>query len=70
MTKAPPLYPQAIAEIYGKDASSAACMLGIVQRAMRRAGVDESAVRAFVAEAKSGDHTHMLRTCAAWVTVR
>lgn len=63
-----PRYPEIEVQLTGRDGNAFA-ILGEVQRALRRAGVEPDEIDAFRAEATSGDYDHLLRTCMAWVEV-
>lgn len=63
-----PKYPDVFVQLSGNDGNAFA-ILGAVQAAMRRAGIDRSEQEAFIAEATSGDYDALLRTCARWVEV-
>ena len=59
-------YPDIQVRLVGEDGNAFA-ILGRVSKALKRAGVDRSDIDKFMAEAKSGDYNHLLRTCMAWV---
>ena len=59
-------YPDIKVRLVGEDGNAFA-ILGRVSKALKRAGVDRSDIDKFMAEAKSGDYNHLLRTCMAWV---
>jgi hypothetical protein len=61
-------YPDIEVQLTGED-GNAFFILGSVQKALRRAGVDAEEVNAFYAEATSGDYDHLLQTCMEWVSV-
>lgn len=61
-------YPDVTVQLSGEDGNAFA-ILAAVQRALRRAGIDEDEVSAFLTEAKSGDYDHLLQTAMAWVEV-
>jgi hypothetical protein len=63
-----PKYPEVKVELTGHD-SNAFMILGRTVKAMRRAGLDESEIQAFMAEAKSGGYDHLLATVERWVEV-
>ena len=48
-------------KLVGEDGNAFA-ILGRVQKAMRRAGVDKVAIAAYMNEAMSGDYNHLLAT--------
>jgi len=61
-------HPEAQVRLTGTDGNAYA-ILGAVRTALRTAGhADE--VDAFLAEAPSGDYSHLLATCMRWVTVQ
>lgn len=61
-------YPQVKVKLTGTDGNAFA-VLGTVSKALRRAGVADAEVKAFYAEATSGDYDHLLQTAARWVEV-
>jgi hypothetical protein len=63
-----PKYPHITVELAGQD-GNAMVILGLVTRAMKRAGLPEEEMDAFAAEARSGNYDHLLQTCMAWVSV-
>ena len=60
--------PEVHIQLTGED-GNAFMILGLVQRALRDAGVSEEEVSQFHAEATSGDYDHVLVTCMRWVDV-
>lgn len=63
-----PKYPDVIVELTGNDGNAFA-VLGRVQRALRKAGVDKHEIDEFWNQATSGDYNKLLVTCMEWVTV-
>jgi hypothetical protein len=63
-----PKFPEIEVQLVGQD-GNAFNILGLVQRAMRRAGVEQSEIDAFIAEATADDYDHLLRTVVATVSV-
>lgn len=63
-----PVFPDVHVELSGQD-GNAFSILGRVQRAMRDAGIPEDQVKAYLAEAQSGDYDHLLRVTMTWVDV-
>ncbi len=63
-----PHFPNIDVRLSGSD-GNAFMVMGKVGGAMRRAGVADSEIKRFYAEATSGDYNHLLRTCMAWVNV-
>ena len=61
-------YPDVIVPLVGEDGNAFA-ILGRVEKALRRAGVDRDERQAFQNEATSGDYDHLLRTVMEWVLV-
>lgn len=55
-------------ELEGRD-GNAALILGRVRKALQRAGAPEGEVKAFTAEATSGNYDHLLQTVMRWVNV-
>lgn len=61
-------YPEIEVQLTGQD-GNAFMILGLVQKALRRAGVPKEEQQAFIAEATSGDYSHLLQTAMNWVKV-
>jgi hypothetical protein len=61
-------YPDVTVELSGQD-GNAFMILGLVQKALRKVGATDEEIRAFHAEATSGDYNKVLQTCMAWVNV-
>jgi len=61
-------YPEIEVQLVGQD-GNAFMILGLVQKALRRAGVSQEEISEFHAEATSGDYYHLLQTAMKWVTV-
>ena len=59
-------YPEVQVRLVGEDGNAFA-ILGRVSRELKRHGIDADEVKAFHAEATSGDYDHLLQTCMAWV---
>lgn len=68
MTTKGPKHPDIEVRLVGEDGNAFA-ILGRVQGALRRAGVDQAEIEAYRTEATSGDYDHLLRTTTEWVTV-
>lgn len=64
-----PKYPHVEVQLTGED-GNAYDIMGRVQHAMRRAGIDRMEMKAYVEEATSGDYDNLLRVTMKWVTVR
>ena len=60
-------YPEVRVPLVGEDGNAFA-ILGRVQKALRRAGVEPEEIRRFVREATADDYDHLLQTVMAWVT--
>ncbi len=58
-------YPEVEVQLTGTDGNAFA-VLGAVQRALRRHGVDPAP---YMTEATEGDYDHLLRTTMQWVSV-
>jgi hypothetical protein len=54
-------FPEVSVKLVGEDGNAFA-ILGRVQKAMRRAGVEKSDIDAYLKEATSGDYNHLLVT--------
>lgn len=63
-----PKYPDVEVQLSSEN-GNAFVILGSVERALRRAKVDDSEIRDFMDEATNGDYDHLLQTCMRWVTV-
>jgi len=63
-----PKFPEVEVELIGED-GNAFMVIGKVQKAMKRAGVEKSDIDEFMAEAMSGDYDHLLQTVLATVAV-
>lgn len=61
-------YPDIHVELLGQD-GNAFMILGLVQRAMRKAKVPQEIIRQYVDEATSGDYDHLLQVTMQWVEV-
>jgi hypothetical protein len=61
-------HPEVHVQFTGQD-GNAFMIIGLVQRALRDAGVSEKEISQFHAEATSGDYDHVLLTCMRWVEV-
>ena len=58
-------HPEITLKLVGEDGNAYA-ILGRAMRAMRTARLPQAEQDAFMAEAKSGDYNHLLRTCMEW----
>jgi hypothetical protein len=63
-----PKYQHVCVRLVGADGNAFA-ILGMVGKALRRAGIDKSEIDAFYAEATRGDYDDLLATCMRWVEV-
>lgn len=63
-----PKYPDLEVRLTGRD-GNAFVILGIVQKALRRAHVPDEEVTAFMDDAMSDDYDHLLSTAMRWVQV-
>lgn len=59
-------YPDVRVQLEGEDGNAFA-ILGRVQKALRRAGVEPDEVQRFVREATAGDYEDLLATVMRWV---
>lgn len=59
-------YPEVHVNLIGAD-GNAFSILGIVTKALRRAGVSKEEIAEFQSEATSGDYHHLLSTVIEWV---
>lgn len=60
-------FPEIEVQLTGQD-GNAMSVIASVTKALRRA-VHADAVSEFIAEAMSGDYSHLLNTCQQWVSV-
>lgn len=58
-------YPNVQVQLTGKD-GNAFSILGLCQRAARKAEVPDDQIAAFMNEAKAGNYDHLLATCMRW----
>jgi hypothetical protein len=63
-----PKYPNIHVQLTGED-GNAFSILGIMNKALRDAGVSGDERQLFVNEAMEGNYDHLLQTCLSWVTV-
>jgi hypothetical protein len=63
-----PKYPEVRVPLTGRDGNAFA-VLGAVNAALKRAGIDKAERDAFFAEATAGDYDHLLQTAMRWVEV-
>ena len=63
-----PKHPDVTVNLVGEDGNAFA-ILGRVEQALRRAGVDKDERKAFQDEATESDYNHLLQTVMAWVLV-
>lgn len=62
-----PWFPEVEVRLVGEDGNAFA-ILGRVNAALRRAGVDAETREAYQAEATSGDYNRLLAVTLSWVT--
>lgn len=55
-------------DLVGQD-GNAFMVLGLCQKAARRAGIEDTEINKFLDEAKQGDYDHLLRTCMKYFNV-
>lgn len=67
-TATEPRFPHIDVQLTGEDGNAFA-VLGAVKRQMRRDPEARDHVDEFMAEAMSGDYSHLLRTAMEWVNV-
>lgn len=63
-----PRYPGVVVELSGSD-GNAFSILGKVQKALKRAGVEPSVVDDYWREATAGDYDQLLQVTMRWVVV-
>ena len=61
-------YPEIEVELLGTDGNAFA-LIGVVQKALKKAEVSKEEINELFDEATSGDYNHLLRTCMTWVNV-
>jgi len=61
-------YPEVKVKLSGEDGNAFA-VLGQVKSAMRRAGIAQEEISAFIKEATSGNYDELIATCMKWVEV-
>ena len=61
-------YPNVKVKLIGNDGNTMV-VISSVSRALRRAGIDQASIDAYVKEAMSGDYHHVLSTTMDWVVV-
>jgi hypothetical protein len=61
-------YPHIVVKLVGQD-GNAFSILGNVKKALRREGVPQEEIEAFVTEATSDDYNHLLAVVQETVTV-
>ncbi|MBC7286097.1 hypothetical protein [Hoeflea sp.] len=59
------LHPAIAVQLTGYD-GNAFMILGLCQKAARRAGLSEAKIDAFTEEATTGDYDHLIRTAMLW----
>ena len=60
-----PLYPDIQVKLVGEDGNAYAIM-GRVEAALKRAGVDKAETDKYIQESTSGDYNNLLRTAMSW----
>ncbi len=63
-----PKYPDIEVQLTGQD-GNAFNLMGIVNRALRKADVSQEDQDLFIKEATAADYNHLLSTCMKWVNV-
>lgn len=67
MAEPSPKYPHIKVRLVGEDGNAFA-ILGRVQQALVRGGVDRAEIDAYLQEATSRDYDHLLQTTMRWVS--
>ena len=62
-----PRYPEVKVKLVGEDGNAYAIM-GRVEAALKRAGVDKAETDKYIQESMSGDYNNLLRTAMCWCT--
>ena len=63
-----PKYPDIEVQLTGEDGNAVAIM-GRVSNAMKKAGVSQEEINAYLDESMSSDYDNLLRTAVKWVSV-
>ncbi len=63
-----PKYPEIEVRLVGED-GNAVSIMGRVANALRKAGVSQEEINAYLDESMSGDYDNVLRTAVKWVSV-
>ena len=58
-------HPEILVQLSGHD-GNAFMILGLCQKAARRAGLSETEIDAFTEDATTGDYNHLIRTAMLW----
>lgn len=61
-------YPDIHVQLTGNDGNGF-MVLGLCQRAAKKAGLSEKEISAFMTEAQAGDYSHLLNTAMIWFTI-
>jgi hypothetical protein len=61
-------YPEIEVQLTGNDGNAFAVM-GVVSKALRRAGVSKEEITQYQKESMSGDYDNLLATACKWVSV-
>jgi hypothetical protein len=62
-------YPNVKVQLVGRDGNAFAIM-GAVQSALKKAGVDKDEISNYLAESMAGDYNNLLRVAMEWVVVK
>lgn len=62
-------YPEVKVQLVGNDGNAFAIM-GAVQTALKKAGVDKDEISDYLAESMAGDYNNLLRVAMKWVVVK
>lgn len=63
-----PKYPNVKVKLTGKN-GNAFVIMGIVQEALKKAGVSQEEIKQYIDESTSGNYDNLLRTAMKWVNV-
>lgn len=66
--ESPIKHPDIHVQLSGND-GNAFMVLGLCQRAAKRAGLSEKEISAFMTEAQGGDYNHLLNTAMTWFNI-
>lgn len=63
-----PKYPDVVVDL-ARVSGNGYAILSVVQRALRKSGIPDKEIQAFLTEATSGDYDHLIQTVMGWVEI-